>query len=270
MSQPKAHLWAGTPISQLQLGFSTYCRRLAENTVRGLEGTLCKFFATCPEIYEQITAEHIERFVMNYPGKASTRNNQLYRLRTFFRYAEDYHGLPNPASRIKPLRVSLYKQRCITDDEYVAILAVCNQVEKAVVRLLANTGLRRSEYQSLTSASISADKTHLKIIGKGDRLRTIPLNDISRKALSLLNLSKNFKKPESLMALCRKLSRKSGVEPFSPHAFRHYFCTRLIRAGVPIGLVSKSMGHANIAITLKCYEHLLDPDVLGITDCLNY
>ena len=264
-----AHIRAGAPVSQIQLGYSHFSKRLAANTRVGYSTTLSLFFATVPEIYEQITAEHVEKFVMSFKGKNSSKNNQLYRIKSFCGYAENYLGLPNPAARIKPLKVTFYKQRCLSDDEYQRILAVCSSPsESAVVKLLCATGLRRSEYRSLSSASIC--EKHLIVIGKGNKKRIVPLNGIAIQALSLLNLSKSFKKPDSLMALCRKLTRKSGVEPFSPHSFRHYFATRLVKAGVPLAKVSKILGHSSIAVTEKTYLHLLPSDTLGCTDVLDF
>ena len=225
-----------------------------------------------PDTYEKITMEHVERFLHSFKGKNSTKNNVLYRIRSFCGYAENYLGLPNPAAKIKPFKVTFYKQKCLTSAEYEKILAVCKvPLEAAVIRFLANSGLRRSEFRTLTPDHISADKTFMKICGKGGKLRTVPINAVCKDALSHIDLTKSYKKPESLMALCRKLSRKSGVI-HTPHSYRHFFCTRLLKAQppVPIAIVSRVMGHSSPVVTLKVYCHILVPDILGSTDVLDF
>jgi site-specific recombinase XerD len=55
--------------------------------------------------------------------------------------------------------------------------------------------------------------------------------------------------------LVRRLRRRTGVD-FDPHWYRHSFATRLLRAGTPVEVVSKLLGHASVTTTLNIYGHL--------------
>ena len=269
MLQDQRDTLAGTPTQQVYIGFARYVKRFTLNTQRSYTQTLNRFLEAMPPFYEQITMEHVEQFVQSFGKKNSSKNSALFCIRSFCRYAEDYHSLPNPAEKVKPFKVYFYEQRVIDHSEYSKLLEVCKPEERAVLRLLANSGLRSTEFRSLSTANISPDKTHLTIIGKGNRKRKVPLNDICREALSHIDLSKSYKNKGSLTALCRKLSRKSGVK-VNPHAFRHFFVSRMAKAGVPLALISKTVGHKDVATTAIIYTHILDSDTLGCTDCLDF
>lgn len=257
---------AGTPTQEVYIGFARYIQRFTPDTQRSYTQTLVRFIQSVPPFYEQITMEHIERFIQSFGKKNSSKNSALFRIRSFCKYAEDYLGLPNPAEKVKPFKVHFYEQRVITEIEYSKILEVCKPKERAVIQFLANSGLRRTEFRLMSTANLSPDKTFITVIGKGKK-RKVPINQVCREALSHLDLTKSYKNEGSLAALCRKLSRKSGIK-VNPHCFRHYFATRMIKAGVPIAILSKILGHKNEIVTAIVYCHIFDSDCIGSTDCL--
>ena len=269
MFQAQHQTLAGKPTNEVYIGFIRYIQRFTQDTQKSYTQTLTRFIEAVPPFYEQITMEHIERFVQSFGKKNSSKNNALFRIRSFCRYAEDYLGLANPAEKVKPFKVHFYEQRVISTIEYSKLLKVCTPKEYAVIKFLANSGLRRAEFRSLTSANISPDKTYITVIGKGNKKRKVPLNEVCREALSHLDLSKSYKTDGGLTALCRKLSRKSGIK-VNPHCFRHFFVSRLAKAGVPLALISKTVGHKNVTTTAIIYTHILDSETLGCTDVLDF
>ena len=145
-----------------------------------------------------------------------------------------------------------------------------------IIELLSHTGLRRAEFFGLTWDCISPDLKYLKLSGKGRRARTIPLNETCRNILRSyeridgpFQLSRRYPGTQGTYWLCIRLARDIGIKKFGPHALRHLFCTRLVKAGVSIYLVSKLMGHSSVLTTSKIYAHILNEDLLGQTDVLD-
>jgi len=174
--------------------------------------------------------------------------------------------LPNIAEKVKDLPQNPPRQRVISEDEYRKILAVCEPDEKAIITFLANTGLRVQELCDLSPSCVSPDRCYMTILGKGKR-RSVPLNETARNCLDIV-LSKSYKR-DHLYYMCKILSRRAAIIRFGPHSLRHRFCTALLKKNVPIAIVSKIMGHSSPIVTMKVYCHILLPDTLGATDCLD-
>lgn len=241
-------------------------RRHSRHTHIGYERTLRRFLDYAPTDYNDICPEIIERFLQSLSLGTNTINTVITGLKSFGRYCEEFHDLPNPTSKVKYLRPVPFKQRIITPAELDKILAVCKDGERAMMLFLANTGLRVGELKALTMESISPDGRLLYITGKGGKQRAVPLNQVAKANLpSAINFSKSHKK---LYNTCQKLARKAGIKPFSPHSLRHFFATELSKS-VPLCLLSKLLGHANTSITERIYIHLGDADLVGLTDILD-
>ena len=258
---------AGTPTHQVMTRFLRYATRFATNTQRHYKDTLFRLSPYLPRVIEKVTPEHLDIFVQSLKMANSSKNARLTPVRSFFRYCEDYLGLPNPTKAVKKLPELPPRQRVVTEDEYEKILAVANPHEKAVIQFLANTGLRSAEFCSLTKNNVSSDKTYLNIIGKGQKRRCVPLNETCQKNLSLI-FSKSYTR-NKLYNLTKSLARRANLPVFGPHALRHRFCTILLIKGVNIAIVSRILGHSSIAVTEKIYLHLKTPDFLGVTDVLD-
>jgi len=270
---------AGPPTKEAIQQFLKYARRHSPDTQRLYRDTLWKFSDYLPAYIENVTPEHIDIFLQSLKLSANSKNTCLIAIRAFFKYLETYHGLPNISKKVKRLKAQPFRQRVISESEYKKILEVLtpnekdNRIkaakkigEKAVIRFLANTGLRASEFSELTPNSISPDGKFITVIGKGRKRRIIPLNKTCRECWPKL-FYKEWNK-DKLAWLCKKISQKSGITLFYPHSLRHFFCTRMVNAGVSLVKVSRMLGHSSIAVTERVYLHLLPCDYLGLTDVL--
>jgi len=196
-------------------------------------------------------------------------------IRSFFRWAANYYQIDNPATRVSELIEESPKYRCLSQDEYQKIVDVAQDVESAALQFLGNTGLRRNEFRSLTYANFTPDFIQI-IKGKGHKKRLVPLNNICKQLLQKYSQNDNskplfvekFQPREALYDFCQRLARQVSIPSFGPHALRHFFATRLIRAGVPLIKVSQILGHSSIITTERIYVHLVPRDLLGVTDCL--
>lgn len=232
---------------------------------------LKQFVAFAPEHIANITAEHIERFILTEREgyRASTCNLHLMAFKSWFTWLEEMYGLPNVARKVKQLRTLPPKQRILNREEYIKITNG-KYKSRFIVMFLCNTGLRATEFLNLTKESINGQ--FLTVIGKGQKQRSIPLNQVVKTIIksypSLFNLI-NHRNRNWLYHVCQREAKRANIEPFSPHSCRHYFCTELVNRGVPLIKVSKMLGHASITTTEKIYTHLSDSDFLGTTDVLD-
>jgi len=253
--------------------------RFSPATVTSYKIALKQFLNTLPanSLASQITPLHIEKYInclIKTKHTNRTGNSYLTAIRSFFRWAASYYRINNPAIRVPELIEKPPKARCLTQDEYQIILDVTQDVENAALQFLGNTGLRRNEFRFLTYSDFTSD--FVKIKGKRNKIRIIPINNICKQLLSKYPQNSNLQPPfvkrfqhrEALYHVCQRIARQIQIPSFGPHAFRHFFATRLIQAGVPLIKVSKILGHASVTITEQIYVHLVPKDLLGVTDCL--
>ena len=152
---------------------------------------------------------------------------------------------------------------------------------KAILELLYGCGLRVSELTELRISNIFAESEFIKVIGKGDKERLVPIGSVALKLLEIyvsqVRVHLNIKKGhEDFIFLNRNGSRLSRISVFnlikdlalkigihksiSPHTFRHSFATHLIEGGADLRAVQEMLGHASITTT-EIYTHL-DSDYL--------
>lgn len=222
----------------------------------------------------EVQTTHIEIFLQhiaeNY--KISTANTYLMIVKSFYGWAKTYHGLDNAAAPVTKLRAPRHLPRILTDDEYRAVLQVTKGVGRDAIQFLGNTGLRRNEFRGLRWRDFRGGFVH--VTGKGHKDRQVPLNDVCKRIIGT-NLDGDippfvlpFQSYHPIYRLCAGVSRQAGISYFTPHSLRHYFATRLIRAGVSLIIVSKILGHADTQITERIYVHLIPADlrVTGVLD----
>lgn len=263
-----------TPITTPAAEWTGYCRRFTVRTRQHYREVLCKFLATLPKglAIGDLNRGHIERYITKLllAGRSNrTANAHLTVLKSFCRYLSESYGVPKiptgPMLREDPPQV-----RFLTRDEYAKVLSACTDGDgriKDQIEFLAMTGLRASEFCSLTWDCVSPQLTTITITGKGRKRRTIPLNATCREILKpgKINFTKSRKQ---LYRLCRRMAEKAGIEGFGPHALRRYFATELLRRGVSIDIISKLLGHSSIKTTER-YISYHPSFLLGSTDCLD-
>jgi len=132
-------------------------------------------------------------------------------------------------------------------------------------------GLRIHEAVSLRPEQIDARQGLIRIIGKGNKERLIPLSPSLLQALRLAWMTHGNRQwvlacPSRCTPLCARSLRSAfqaacaqeGLAGFTPHSLRHGFATRLLEQGVDLRVVQILLGHANIKTT-AIYTHLTEP-----------
>ncbi len=147
---------------------------------------------------------------------------------------------------------------------------------KAIIETLYGCGLRVSELCDLKISGLYFNEGFIRVIGKGDKERLIPIGSIAEKNISIYlqeirNKIEIKKGQEDFVFLNRRGSRLSRVMIFniikeytlkagihkhiSPHTFRHSFATHLIEGGADLRAVQEMLGHESITTT-EIYTHL--------------
>lgn len=135
------------------------------------------------------------------------------------------------------------------------------------IALMLYSGLRLSEVCSLKTENVFLDKKLIKVMGKGQKERIVPINDFTydaiRSYLSFIQPSEYFilnrdrKKitKDALSCLIRRISLRTGIKKLHPHLFRHTFATRYLISGGDVNSLSLILGHTTLKMT-ETYVHL--------------
>jgi integrase/recombinase XerD len=152
---------------------------------------------------------------------------------------------------------------------------------RSILETLYSSGLRVSELCGLKISNLFLEESFLKVIGKGNKERFVPIGEDAKKYLQLylneirchIPIQKGFENCVYLNRRGKELSRvmifniiketalKAGIsKTVSPHTFRHSFATHLIEGGADLRAVQEMLGHSSITTT-EIYTHL-DRDYL--------
>ena len=147
---------------------------------------------------------------------------------------------------------------------------------KAILEVLYSCGLRVSEVVNLRISCLYLDTGYIRVIGKGDKERLVPIGTAATKYIriyqedirihvplkpgneDILFLNRRGAKLSRVMIflLLKELTRQSGItKNISPHTFRHSFATHLVEGGADLRAVQEMLGHESITTT-EIYTHL--------------
>ncbi len=150
--------------------------------------------------------------------------------------------------------------------------------DRAILELLYGCGLRASEVCGLELSSYDAAAGQLRVIGKGDRERLVPVGEPARDALDawlrdgrpqvagavsalLLSVRGRMLSPSDVRRALERRSRVAGIGARSPHALRHAYATHLLEGGAGLREIQELLGHASAATT-QIYAHVAVPHLV--------
>lgn len=210
-----------------------------------------------------------------------TINRKIACLRSFYHFLQKKECITkDPTLKIRALKVKKSLPIFVEEDNMIKLL---DQIEfhnsfdsirdKLVLELLYGTGIRLSELIGLKSADVNLYQKTIKVLGKGNKERIIPIHD------TFITLSKEYtnkKKSESfgnnndffvvtndgeqaypmfIYRLVRKyLDQITTVDKRSPHVLRHTFATHLLNKGADLNAIKDLLGHTSLAAT-QVYTH---------------
>jgi integrase/recombinase XerD len=200
-------------------------------------------------------------------------------------------GRPIPTRPVK-LRVPRRLPQTLTLEEVTVILAACGRLrDRFLLALLAETGMRVGQALGLRHSDFVSRRREVAIVARDDNANgaraktlagaTVPVSAALVRLYSdymhteygeldsdyvFVNLwSEPIGRPLRYQAVAKLVARlrvRTGIE-FSPHLFRHTRASELIRAGVPIEVVSKMLTHRSVTTTSETYLHLDVDDLRG-------
>ncbi len=202
-------------------------------------------------------------------------------LRSFFRFLLSRDEIAaDPTRSLQTPKIPKHLPVVLTVSEVEKIIGMAEGAsplrmrDRAMLEMLYGCGLRISELIRIRLSDLNLDEGFLRVLGKGDKERLIPIGTRARSAIELWlkegrskivksaspHLFLNFRgKPLSRMGawkIIRGYIRKAGIRKrVTPHTFRHTFATHLLEGGANLRAVQMMLGHADIATT-QIYLHL--------------
>ncbi len=263
-------------------------RGLSQNTLGAYRAdlmTLGRSLATGNKSIDQADKADLLGFIadrVESGAKPRSTARQLSSFRRFYRYIMR-EGLrdTDPTADIEMPRIGRSLPKTLTEDEVDALLNAPNTDEplghrdRAMLELLYATGLRVSELINLQQSQINFNQGVLRIVGKGDRERLIPLGDESQRWLRdfingprmeiLLERQTDFLFPtrrgdrmtrQAFWHIIKRYAEKAGIRrKLSPHSLRHAFATHLLNRGADLRVVQLLLGHSDLSTT-QIYTHV--------------
>jgi integrase/recombinase XerD len=276
-------------------GYLTYLhveRGLAPATIRAYRADLHDYeasrgvtraWASSPDAAVGYLAARTRRGRRNDPGLAPTSlRRRAAALKGFYRFAygEGLIGI-DVAAHLDLPRPSRLLPETLTVEETERLLEAASDIrDRALLELLYAAGLRISEAINLDLEDLSRDGSFVRVIGKGDKERLVPVGEIALDWLSgwidgaravlialhhvapvrggplfLGDRGRRWARQQAWTAVKRAAEGAGLTDRVSPHTLRHSFATHLLEGGADLRVVQELLGHASISTT-QLYTHL--------------
>jgi integrase/recombinase XerD len=177
---------------------------------------------------------------------------------------------------VRHVRVSYRERLCPDAGDVVKVLGGrClrrGDTEKlrTLTLLLATTGMRISEAAGILKQNIDLGALEVRVVGKGDRQRVVPLLPQTAQALAQYMKKRPSGSPylfpgdtksghmdvHNLEKTLKRACLRAGVRPFTPHQLRHFYATEMLRGGAKLEVVARILGHAGVGVTADIYRHV--------------
>ncbi len=214
---------------------------------------------------EDITKNQIERYLNSRrkeapPGTVVREQSFLHAV--FEAALEDDLIIKNPLKGI-PRQKPTIRTRVLTLEEQAKLMDVTTPLFGRWLNFMLGTGLRLEEAFTIKpSKDINLINKSISVIGKGNKLRVIPI--LGNDLLNLIMTQLSTMEVDSLWPYVSRTYQqwlsnaceKAEVESLSPHILRHTFATRYLAGGGDIFILSQILGHATVGVTQKVYAHL--------------
>lgn len=257
-------------------------RSLSPNTVAGYCSDVSLFLEESGLEPEAVRAADIIDYLSARSDALSKRSQArlLSALRSFFDWMILEGAVKkNPCDGVDAPKIGRYLPEVLSVQEVDDIISSVDTStptglrDRAILEVLYGCGLRVSEAVNLKISNIYSKEGFLRIVGKGDKERIVPLGEMAAEALDAwfgarTEPCKGFEDTVFLNRFGRSLSRVSmfnmvkkqalaaGVtKEISPHTFRHSFATHLVENGADLRAVQEMLGHESI-LTTEIYTHI--------------
>lgn len=232
-----------------------------------------------------ITQEIIQQFIYELAKSANARSQSrtISGLRSFFSYLifEDYRE-DNPLELVESPKIGMKLPDTLALEEINDLIDAIDlskpegERNRAILETLYGCGLRVSELVNLRLSDLFFDEGFIKVTGKGDKQRFVPIVESTQKYINIyvnevrphINVDPEFKDTlflnrrgkqltrAMIFTIIKQLADKIGLKKsISPHTFRHSFATHLLQNNADLRSIQLMLGHESITTT-EIYVHL--------------
>ena len=242
-----------------------------------------------------ISEETLQQFIYEIAKKVNPRSQSrlISGLKGFFNYLifEDYRKT-NPLELIEAPKLGRKLPDTLAVEEIDALINAIDLSSKqgernrAILETLYGCGLRVSELTNLKISDLFFDEGFIKVTGKGDKQRLVPIGSTTEKYINIyrkeirvhqeihqmakdtvfLNQHGKPLTRAMIFTIVKRLAEKAGIQKtISPHTFRHSFATHLLENGADLRAIQQMLGHESITTT-EIYTHI---DRKHLTEVIN-
>lgn len=234
---------------------------------------------------EDVKLDNLENFaavIYEFGIASSSQARILCGVRSFFKYLVISGILKDdPSELLEAPTVGEHLPEVLSTEEIDRMEAAIDlskwegQRNKAIIELLFSCGLRVSELVSLKFNDIFERDKFLRIIGKGDKERLVPISDSALHEIKLWLYDRNLMKIKPgeqeyvflnrrgahltrtmILIMIKRTAEEAGItKTVSPHTLRHSFATELLKGGADLRAIQEMLGHENIKTT-QIYTHI--------------
>ena len=258
-------------------------RQLSPNTVASYCSDVRKLLESTETAPRDIGTGELSAWLAGVSGELSSRSQarMLSAFRSFFDWMVDEGDREdNPCDGLDQPKIGRNLPEVLSVEEVSAIMdsvpsgTWTGARDRAMLELLYGCGLRVSELCTLRISSVYLDEHFVRVIGKGNKERLVPLGEMAAGAFSdYLGLRpepalpaycdiaflNRFGRPLSRVSVFNMVKRQALVagvrKEISPHTFRHSFATHLVENGADLRVVQEMLGHESI-LTTEIYTHI--------------
>lgn len=263
-------------------------KRLSANTVEAYMHDLRQFahfilrmWDVEPRKVERTMVERYMEWLYRNGREKTSQARGLSGIRSFFSYLLVTDKITaSPAEFIDMPKFGRHLPDILSTEEIDRIIAAADAPtakglrDSAMLEVLYSCGLRVSELTSLRLSDLFFGEGYIRVIGKGDKQRLVPVSAVARDRIQLylerreparsgeetvfLNNRGTQLTRVMVFTIIRRAAERAGIEKrISPHTFRHSFATHLLEGGASIRQVQEMLGHESI-LTTEIYTHLDD------------
>ena len=277
--------------SEISRGYRTHMRlekHLSDNTIDSYMRDLAQFAHYILRMYDVPPKKVEPEMISNYMSRLyelgrekSSQARALSGIKSFFNYLLLEEIIDSsPAELIEAPKSARPLPDTLSTEEIDRLIGSIDDStakglrDRAILEVLYSCGLRVSELCDLKLGDLFFAEGYIRVIGKGNKQRLVPVSSIARSRIQLyMDVRQKEKQKEEVLFLNnrgKKLTRvmiftnikqaaqRAGIDKkISPHTFRHSFATHLLEGGANIRQVQELLGHENI-LTTEIYTHLDD------------
>ena len=260
-------------------------RRLSEHTVEGYRHDVRALLELALEhktALQALQIHQIRRFVAQLHGRGlggKSLARMLSAWRAFFNYLARDHGFTrNPCTGVRAPRSPKPLPKALSPDEAARLVGFAGDEplavrDRAMFELLYSSGLRLSELTSLRHGDVSFADATVRVTGKGNKTRVVPVGSHALQALKawlpvrellpqrneavlFLNQRGEAISPRTVQSRLKAWGIKQGLPGHvHPHMLRHSFASHVLQSSGDLRAVQEMLGHASISTT-QVYTHL--------------